>query len=545
MMDSIDIKAEKASDHAALSESLLANDQGSQPVIEEQVVFVDEPRQILFDDDQQQHQQFQGNSFGGDGADVVVNGPGDRQPNHWRDAWAAMLFLAHQVAIFYVAFAWGIPALNYEYTDADTDGGNSDKNVTDDGSDRYLQDDGEASDEVHFGGFLLLCFLSSLGALLIGVGAISVMIRFAEKTIQFSMFFAIFCNALVAVSFALEQQWIGFALSVVFLIWLVVYTKLVWNRVPFAASNLLAALTAVQTNGGLILVSLGTTLAVTVWTLIWILSLVGVYMRTAECHDGTCETHTSGIFFLFLFLSYYWTSEVCKNVMHVTTAGTVGTWWFAPDDACTYCSPAITDSLRRATTYSLGSICFGSLLTATLQLLNQLCLELRSRGRGNAIVLCVVEFLLSVLERLVAYFNKWAYIYIGLYGYDYLTSGRKVVDLFRQRGWTTIINDHLVTRALALVSIVIGAMTGCMGIALGSVTNWMSDFGDAALPLSFFVPFMCGLALSVVLLSVVGSAVDTVIVSFAESPLEFERNHPGLYTQMARAWRLAFPEEFR
>mmetsp|Transcript_2929 Transcript_2929/g.6321 ORF Transcript_2929/g.6321 Transcript_2929/m.6321 type:complete len:89 (+) Transcript_2929:1492-1758(+) len=88
-------------------------------------------------------------------------------------------------------------------------------------------------------------------------------------------------------------------------------------------------------------------------------------------------------------------------------------------------------------------------------------------------------------------------------------------------------------------------MTGCMGIALGSVTNWMSDFGDAALPLSFFVPFMCGLALSVVLLSVVGSAVDTVIVSFAESPLEFERNHPGLYTQMARAWRLAFPEEFR
>jgi len=103
-MDSIDIKAEKASDHAALSESLLANDQGSQPVIEEQVVFVDEPRQILFDDDQQQHQQFQGNSFGSDGADVVVNGPGDRQPNHWRDAWAAMLFLAHQVTIFYVAF---------------------------------------------------------------------------------------------------------------------------------------------------------------------------------------------------------------------------------------------------------------------------------------------------------------------------------------------------------------------------------------------------------------------------------------------------------
>ena len=538
--NTLDPKSSGSNEHASLAESLLAGEPPQQQdVVEEQVVFVDETGD-------HHHPQYLGD--GGDGADVVVHATGERQPNHWRDAWAAVLFLSHQVAIFYVAFAWGIPALSYEYTavnnndvdptddtlhnNTDSDGDSNDNGDSNDPN-RFLDED-VYNEEGHLGGFLLLCFLSSLGALLIGAAAISVMIRFAEKTIQFSLFFTVFCNVLVTLSLAMEQHWVGFGISCVFLLLVVLYTQRVWSRVPFAASNLLAALTAVQTNGGIVLVSMGITVAVSIWTLIWILSLVGVYMRSADCDDGTCTTHTNAIFFLLLLLSYYWTSEVSKNICHVTTAGTVGTWWFAPDDASTFCSPAITDSLCRATTYSLGSICFGSLLTAVLQLLHQLCRDAKRRSTGQAMLLCVLEFLVHILESLVAYFNKWAYIYVGLYGYNYLDSGRKVVDLFQQRGWTTIINDHLVVRALLLVSFVIGALTGCLGLLLAGITNWMSDFGSAALPLAFGVPFVCGLALSMVLLSVVESAVDTVIVSFAEAPLEFERNHPGLYTQMCQ-----------
>jgi hypothetical protein len=155
--------------------------------------------------------------------------------------------------------------------------------------------------------------------MLVGTAAISIMIKFAESTIQFSLLFAIICNVAVTLSFAVERQWIGAAISAFFLAWVVVYTRAVWHRVPFAAANLLAALSAVQTNGGIILVSISATIAVSAWTLVWILALVGVYMHKAECHDGSCETHTNGFFFVLLFLSYYWTSEVFKNVMHVTT----------------------------------------------------------------------------------------------------------------------------------------------------------------------------------------------------------------------------------
>ena len=109
----------------------------------------------------------------------------------------------------------------------------------------------------------------------------------------------------------------------------------------------------------------------------------------------------SSVVVLFL-LSYYWASEVGKNLLHVTVSGVVGTWWFAPDDATTFFSPAITDSFVRASTFSLGSICLGSLLTAVLQVLYHLADQARRSGRGNSILLCVVECIVGFLERMVA-----------------------------------------------------------------------------------------------------------------------------------------------
>lgn len=57
------------------------------------------------------------------------------------------------------------------------------------------------------------------------------------------------------------------------------------------------------------------------------------------------------------------------------------------------------------------------------------------------------------------------------------------------------------------------------------------------------VGFLVGFVLASILMSVVGSAVNTVIVCFAESPAEFEVNHPQLSAEMRAAWRSAWPVE--
>jgi hypothetical protein len=68
-------------------------------------------------------------------------------------------------------------------------------------------------------------------------------------------------------------------------------------------------------------------------------------------------------------------------------------------------------------------------------------------------------------------------VYIGLYSYNYLTVGNKVMTLFMARGWTTMINDNLVMFVLVLVSFVIGALTGVFGLLLAALhPGWVNRF---------------------------------------------------------------------
>ena len=55
-----------------------------------------------------------------------------------------------------------------------------------------------------------------------------------------------------------------------------------------------------------------------------------------------------------------------KNTVHVTVAGAVASWYFKADDTP---AQATVHALKRATTTSFGSICFGSLLIAIVSFL--------------------------------------------------------------------------------------------------------------------------------------------------------------------------------
>jgi hypothetical protein len=201
----------------------------------------------------------------------------------------------------------------------------------------------------------------------------------------------------------------------------------------------------------------------------------------------------------------------------------------------------------------LLSLTSTSLFVAIIQFLQTMAKSAR-RSNPGGLFLCVLDCILHYLSRMAQYFNKWAMVYVGLYGYDYLTAGRKVMDLFHHRGWSAIINDNLVHRTLVLVSVVIGAASGLVGMLLAKVTGWATAaLGDAdgnsndddgsAGPLVFMICFSIGLSMAYILMTVVLSAVDTVIVSFAEAPAEFENNHPALSQNMMIKWRGVYPDE--
>lgn len=151
--------------------------------------------------------------------------------------------------------------------------------------------------------------------------------------------------------------------------------------------------------------------------------------------------------------SFHWFVQVAKNVVHCVAAGSVGEWWFGSHDMNT-----IHRSQARALTTSLGSICFGSLVVAVLNALETVLLSTQRRksggGRGsaNACLECVVE----LVKRNLMYFNKYAFCQVALYGKDFRTAGSDTMRLFRDRGWSFLLNDSLISSVLAVGCLVVG-----------------------------------------------------------------------------------------
>jgi hypothetical protein len=280
-----------------------------------------------------------------------------------------------------------------------------------------------------------------------------------------------------------------------------------------------------------------------IMALITVLNLAGGFNEDPSDGGNTA----AGIVMLLFSLSFYWTAEVVKNISTVIVSGTVGTWWFSPLEASSFCSSAVVDSFKRATTYSFGSICCGSLLVAILNIIID-TLRRSRRNRSCILLFCVITCLLEILERLAEYFNKWAFVYVGLYGYDYMTAGKNVVTLFKARGFSSIISDRLVHRALMTVAFFISLVTGMIITLIWNLFE-IGSKGPMDVYLSvmyFFAAFFISLLNANILLSVVGTASDTAVVCFAEASAEFEENHPQLSAIMHETYAQAWPEvDFR
>ena len=199
--------------------------------------------------------------------------------------------------------------------------------------------------------------------------------------------------------------------------------------------------------------------------------------------------------------------------MHVTTAGTVATWWFIPDEASASWSQAIQDSLFRALSYSFGSICFGSFLVSLIQALRALERHTRE-SRDAQFVHCIIQCILGLIEGIIEFINRWAYVYVGMYGFSYLEAGRSVMELFQNKGWTVIITDDLAENVLFMISVAIGMASGLVGLVLGYMNDDMFlgwGFEQAHGP-AFMVGLFTGFLFSSVIMSVVSAAINTVIV---------------------------------
>lgn len=312
---------------------------------------------------------------------------GEKQPSQFRDVPFAVAFYAQLIMVTSLAIFWGISALRYG---PQTDGATN-------------------NDDVEFSGILYICLIAGVLASAISALTLGIMTRYAQFLVQFSVLFSVFSSLLMVLVFGFQDQDGAALVAFVFFAMSACYAWAIWHRIDFAASNLVTALTAVRANLGVALVAYGMVVAAVVWSLIWSTSLIGVYSRSADCNaQGVCQGSVGGWTTVLYLLSFYWTHQVFKNLIHVTVAGVIGTWWFDPAEASSLCSNAIIDSLVRSVTFSFGSVCFGSLIVAVVQVCRHLVENARRHGNnGTGILMCILDCLLGCIERIVEYFNQF------------------------------------------------------------------------------------------------------------------------------------------
>lgn len=413
------------------------------------------------------------------------------------------------------------------------------QDVVDDAADQPINTEALVYSALASGGFAAVL---SLLAFIILLNIPGIMIKAAL------LFNVLAAAAAAFFAFAWGQTIIAIVCLIFFLL-MCCYAYAVWSRIPFATANLITASTAVKTNCGVSIYGYLFTAIAFGWTILWSIVMAGLQDKLYTCVEDAntgetfCNNPNYGVLFPLL-VSYFFTHQVLQNCVHVTVAGVVGTWWFVPEEAGSCCSSAVFKSLIRTVTTSFGSICFGSLLVAIVQAIRQIVETARRNEDIGPFIACCIDCILGCLESLLEYFNKWAFVYVGLYGYGYCEAGKNVMALFRDRGWEAIIADDLVGMALGLLSIVVGLLTGACAIGLERSQGWFEDwpYGDADV-WAFVIGLIVGLVIcSILLVGTIASAVNAVIVLFAEGPAEFEKNYPELSAQMREAYRGAYPD---
>jgi hypothetical protein len=478
---------------------------------------------------------------------------GEKQPNNCKDVLWAILFYAH-LGVMAFATIYYAPIMAQDVA-ADLAGGAYRRlaGIASSAS-RYLEEDEQAQGnaeeaqvedatvdfDLDMTTIVVILAIAGLAGLVISTGAMSLMMIFPRALIKASLFFNLICMGTMAILAIVSGAIpVAFMAGIMFVVnlW---YTFAVWSRIPFAAANLVTAISAVKSNMGLTFFAYNNLLVTFLWSIWWSIGFVAASYVISQCNpEGYCEGEMNG-FLVFLFLvSFFWTAQVIKNVVHVTTAGTVATWWLFPLEASGCCSSAVRESYWRSVTTSFGSICLGSLIVALIQATREIVNSLRQQD--DSLILCIADCLLGCLESLAEYFNKWAYIYVGIYGYSFVEASVNVMSLFRNRGWSAIIADVLVDTVLLMVSACVGVVTGIIGVIVASIMQQ----GGATMAGSFFVGMLIGFVFCSTLFGLISSGVNAVIVLFAESPAEFQANHPELSQEMLAAYRSAYPGEFR
>eukprot|EP00339_Tiarina_fusa_P008651 CAMPEP_0117084522 /NCGR_PEP_ID=MMETSP0472-20121206/59490_1 /TAXON_ID=693140 ORGANISM="Tiarina fusus, Strain LIS" /NCGR_SAMPLE_ID=MMETSP0472 /ASSEMBLY_ACC=CAM_ASM_000603 /LENGTH=829 /DNA_ID=CAMNT_0004813551 /DNA_START=41 /DNA_END=2531 /DNA_ORIENTATION=- len=441
-----------------------------------------------------------------------------------RDIFFLLFFVFHLLGIVYLGNLYGYEAV------------------------RFHDEVEDSSVTIIYSNLIYVSSLSGIFAVSVSALTLLLMTALAKNMVQIALIIAISLSfAWGTIGIGLSPKKVVPATGVIALALSVAYAFIVWDRIPFAAANLNAGLNGIKSNPGAVLIGFFFQFLALGWSVYFTYVAVGVY---DAIEVGTIDVSVPDmklIIYCALGVSYYWTLHVFLNIVQVTVSGVIGSWWFTAEGDTSTRQDDLVRAFFRSSFYSIGSICYGSLLVGPVRLLRQLSVLFRPSEEVSSLMClhecfyCIQKCLTSCVDTLADRYSPWGFTYIGLYGYGLVDAGLHSTELFEKRGWSTIVSDDLVPNVLLMTSLVIGGITGCFAHLIENFETLALTSLDEPVATSFLVGVLIGLVVSSVLFGIISSSVSAVIVCFAASPVDFEQNHPNLSQEMRTAWREVWP----
>ncbi|KAF4782854.1 hypothetical protein HER10_EVM0003706 [Colletotrichum scovillei] len=443
----------------------------------------------------------------------------------WNDLWAAILFLA--VFLGFAAVS-GLTISGYSATKGLNGGG-----IYDGGNTFGLSTN------------TIVLFAFVLAVAIVLSYAYVWMARLFPKAFIWVTGILNIVFALVTAIYMLSRKY--YSGGIVFLIFgvFLVFAFISWiPRIPFSALMLKTSIQVSKKYGHVYLVSfLGGMLgaAFAAWYSVTLVATYSKYQpsqNNPQCRSGQCSQGKVIGLIVFITFAMYWISEVLKNVIHVTISGVYGSWYFCVNN---FPKGATRGALKRSLTYSFGSISFGSLIVAIINLLRHLCsvAQQQSAADGNIVsyvLFCILSCLISLLDWAVSFLNRYAFSHIALYGKAYIPAAKDTWKMIKDRGIDALVNECLIGPVLSFGATFIGYACAFLAYLYMVFTNPAYNQSGNYTPVVVAFSFLIGLQIANVFTTPISSGIDTIFVASAWDPQVLMRDHPQLYDEMVRVY---------
>ncbi|KAK4544098.1 putative choline transporter, neither null mutation nor overexpression affects choline transport [Oleoguttula mirabilis] len=443
----------------------------------------------------------------------------------WNDLWAGVLLIA--VFAGFVAVS-AISISGYASTKSFNDGGIYNSS----------NDFGLSTNTIVLFAFCLVM------ALVLGYGYVWMARMFTKQFIWVTGILHVIFGFVTAIYMLVQKYYSG---GIVFLLFacFAAYCFYTWiPRIPFSVLMLQTAIDVSKNFGHVYLVSFLGGLIAAAFGAWFSVTLVAVYVKYEPGANPACSTSSScssaKVIGLLVFITFagYWISEWLKNTIHTTISGVYGAWYFSPKNPP---KGATRGAARRALTYSFGSISFGSLIVALINLLRQACSiaqqsEANSGNIAASCAFCILGCIIGLLDWAVQFINRYAFSYMALYGKSYIESAKATWKLIKDRGIDALVNECLIGPVLTMGATFVAYACALLAYLYLIFTKPSYNTSGEFTPVVVAYAFLIGLQITNCFTTPLSSGIDTIFVAAAWDPDVLMREHPDLYARMVTVY---------